>query len=147
MDGEERRVDLKPALVKMEATLGEQGRLLAHIIGKVDKVVDLITETGKWQAGHQAMTGEHEKILNQLGCQAGAVVERLTEAERKIEKHDVKIAVIWAIVGALGLAMVAFGVKVFGEHIIKGAAILTGGGAAVAAVGWQRALLAFRGLL
>ena len=144
---EERRVDLKPALAEVKAALGEQGRMLAHLTGKIDKVIDLVTESGKWQAGHQAMTGEHEKVLDHLGCQAGDFVERLTDAEKKIENHGVRIGVLWAIVGALGIAMAVFGVKVFGEHIVKAAVLMTTGGTALAAIGWQRAILTFRGLL
>ena len=33
---EERRVDLKPALAEVKAALGEQGRMLAHLTGKID---------------------------------------------------------------------------------------------------------------
>ena len=147
MSDEERRVDLKPALVAVEAALGEQGRLLTHVIGKIDKVVDIVTEVGKWQAGHQAMTGEHEKTLHNLGCQAGDFVERITEAEKKLERHSVRIGVLWAIVGVLGAAMAVFGVQVFGGHLIKAAVLATGSGTALAALGLQKAILAFKGLL
>lgn len=147
MSDEERRVGLQPALVELKGTVGEQGRLINHLIGKVDKVLDLVTDAGKWQAGHQAMTGEHEKVLHNLRSQAGDVVERLTTVERRLDRHAVKIGVLWAIVGALGVALAAVGMKVFAEHLIKGAMLMVGGGLGLAAFGWERAILAFKGLL
>src|SRR3989304_3504115 len=144
---EERRGDLKPALAEVKAALGEQGRILEHLTGKIDKVVDLVTETGKWQAGHQAMTGEHEKILNHLGCQAGNFVERLTATEKRLERHAVKIAVLWAVVGTIGIALAAVGVKIFAGHFAKDAALMITGGTTMAAVGWQKATPPLKGLV
>lgn len=147
MGDEERRVDIKPALAEVRAALGEHGRILEHLVTKVDKVVDLMSESGKWQAGHQAMATEHEKVLDHLGCQAGNFVERLATAERRLERHSVKIAVLWAVVGTIGVALVAVGVKIFAGHFVKDAALMVTGGTAMAAVGWQKAILALRGLL
>jgi hypothetical protein len=144
---EERRVDVTSALIKVTATLGEQGRLLSGLVTKMDKLFDLLIEIGRWQAGHEAMTGEHQKTIDGLGCQAGEFVERLTEAEKQLERHGVRIAVLWAIVGVLGTALAIFGIKVFAGHFVKEAALMVTGGTTVAAFGWQKAILALKGLL
>ena len=81
MGDEERRVDLKPALAEVRAALGEQGRILEHLTGKIDKIVDLVTETGKWQAGHHF--GYAGRMFRTL-FEAGVNIELITTSEIRI---------------------------------------------------------------